>query len=114
MLADYEGRADFSVVPETGAVYFGTRWRVGYCRRVGRNLIELALKKLYEGVPVAVTRHWHKFAVESPPPKAYAAIFNEPNIGRRAKALTSLHLGAGSRRARRRVDPMLGVSRRAR
>jgi hypothetical protein len=87
VLAAYEGRPDFSVAPETGAVSFGTRWRVGYCRRVGRNLIKLELKKLYEGVPVAVTRHWHKFAVESPPPEAYAAIFNEPNIGKRAKTL---------------------------
>jgi len=88
VLADYEGRSDFSVSPESGAVFFGTRWAVGYCRRVGRNLIELELKKLYEGVPAAVTRNWHKFAVEPPPPRAYPAILDEPNIGKRAKALT--------------------------
>lgn len=68
VLADYEGRADFEVVPEIGAVRFRTRWTVGYCRRIGRNLIRLELKKLYEGVPAAVTRNWHKFAVEPPPP----------------------------------------------
>ena len=68
VLADYEGWPDFVVVPETGAVSFGTRWTVGYCRRVGRNLIKLELKKLYEGVPAAVTQSWHKFAVEPPPP----------------------------------------------
>jgi hypothetical protein len=76
------------VVPESGAVSFGTRWTVGYCRRVGRNLIRLELKKLYEGVPAAVTQRWHKFAVEPPPPGAYPAILDELNIGRRAKALT--------------------------
>jgi hypothetical protein len=88
VLADYEGLPDFVVVPESGAVSFGTRWTVGYCRRVGRNLIRLELKKLYEGVPAAVTQHWHKFAVEPPPPGAYPAILDEPNIGKRAKALT--------------------------
>jgi hypothetical protein len=88
VLADYEGRADFVVVPETGAVYFGTRWAVGYCRRIGRNLIRLELKKLYEGVPAGVTQSWHKFAVEPPPAGAYPAILDEPNIGKRAKALT--------------------------
>jgi hypothetical protein len=88
VLADYEGRSDFSVAPESGAVSFGTRWHVGNCRRIGRNLIELELKKLYEGVPAAVTRNWHKFAVEPPPPGAYRAILDEPNIGRRARALT--------------------------
>jgi hypothetical protein len=51
-------------------------------------LIRLELKKLYEGVPAAVTRNWHKFAVEPPPPGTYPAILDEPNIGRRAKALT--------------------------
>jgi hypothetical protein len=88
VLADYEGRAEFAVMPESGAVSFGTQWSVGYCRRVGRNLIQLELKKLYEGVPAAVTRNWHKFAVEPPPLGAYPAIWHEPNIGRRAKALT--------------------------
>jgi hypothetical protein len=88
VLADFEGRSDFAVVPESGAVHFGTQWAVGYCCRVGRNLIRLELKKLYEGVPAAVTRSWNKFAVEPPPPAAYPAILDEPNIGKRAKALT--------------------------
>ena len=88
VLGDYEDRADFAVVPESGAVSFGTQWAVGYCRRVGRNLIRLELKKLYEGIPPAVTRNWHKFAVEPPPPGAHPAIWFEPNIGKRAKALT--------------------------
>jgi hypothetical protein len=45
VLADYEGREDFAVVPESGAVVFGYQWTVGYCSRVGRNLIRLELKK---------------------------------------------------------------------
>jgi hypothetical protein len=88
VLADYEGRHDFSVAPESGAVSFGTGWTVGSCRRVGRNLIRLELKKLYEGVPATVTRSWRKFAVEPPPPRSYPEILDEPNIGKRAKALT--------------------------
>jgi hypothetical protein len=88
VLADYEGRSEFVVVPESGAVLFGTQWAVAYCCRVGRNLIRLELKKLYEGVPAAVTRNWHKFAVEPPPPGAFPAILDELNIGKRAKALT--------------------------
>lgn len=88
VLADFEGRSDFTVVPESGAVRFGTRWTVGHCCRVGRNLIRLELKKLYEDVPPAVTRSWNKFAVEPPPPGAYPTILDEPNIGKRAKALT--------------------------
>lgn len=39
VLADYEGRTDFVVAPESGAVSLRTGWTVGYRRRVGRNLI---------------------------------------------------------------------------
>jgi hypothetical protein len=88
VLADFEGRSDFIVYPESGAVRFGTQWTVGYCCRAGRNLIRLELKKLYEDVPAAETRRWNKFAVEPPPPGAYPAILDEPNIGKRSKALT--------------------------
>jgi len=88
VLGDYEGRREFRVFPEGGAVSFGTQWAVSYCDRVCRNLIRLELKKLYEGVPPAVTRNWHKFAVEPLPPDAYPDASEHPNIAKRAKSLT--------------------------
>jgi hypothetical protein len=60
---------------------------VGYCDRVGRNLIRLEVKKLYEGVPAKEIRHWHKFAVEPLPVSAYPAVLNERNIAKRAQEI---------------------------
>ena len=57
VLCEYEGRPEFSIHPESGSVRYGTRWIVDYCSRVGRNLIRLDVKKLYEGVPPHVIRH---------------------------------------------------------
>jgi hypothetical protein len=66
VLSTYEGRPEFRLHPESGSVMFGTQWSVGYCDRIGRNTIRLETKKLYEGAPAAVVRHWHKFAVRRP------------------------------------------------
>jgi prevent-host-death family protein len=95
VLGDYEGHEEFSVVPESGAVSFGTQWAVGYCSRIGRNLIRLELKKLYEGVPPSVTRNWHKFAVEPPVPSVLPTLREEPNVAKRTKALTYLIVELG-------------------
>jgi hypothetical protein len=84
VLADFEGRPDFGISPESGSVRHGTQWSVGYCSRIGRNLIRLELKKLYEGAPPNIIRHWHKFAVDPPPNAAYPAILNEANVAKRA------------------------------
>lgn len=88
VLADYEGRPGFTITPESGGVSFGTQWGVGFCERVGRDLIRLELKKLYEGVPAAVTRHWHKFAVDPIPRESIAQARAEPNVAKRAKRIT--------------------------
>lgn len=64
VLGPYEEQAEFRVSPETGSVSYGGQWSVGFCRRVGRNAIQLELRKLYEGAPPSVVRHWHRFAVE--------------------------------------------------
>lgn len=58
-----------------------------YCDRVGRDFIQLELKKLYEGVPPTITRNWHRFAT-SPQRGSYAALTRVPNVATRAKALT--------------------------
>ncbi len=88
VLSDFEGRPEFEVYPESGSVVHGTQWSVGYCDRVGRNFIRLELKKLYEGAPSNIIRHWHKFAVRPVHSSAYPAILDEPNIGKRAKSIT--------------------------
>ncbi len=88
VLAAYEGRPEFSINPRSGSVSHGTQWSVGFCSRVGRNLIRVELKKLYEGVPDAVTRHWHHHAVAPLPNTAYPAANEERNIARRAEDLT--------------------------
>ena len=88
VLAAYEGHQEFRVHPGNGSVTFGTQWSVGFCDRVGRNLIRLETKKLYEGAPTAVVRHWHKFAVAPLPLDAFPGALDEPNIAKRAKNIT--------------------------
>jgi hypothetical protein len=88
VLADFEGRSEFTINPESGSVTHGTQWSVGFCDRVGRNLIRVELKKLYEGAPPHIIRHWHKFAVAPVPDSAYPSILDEPNIGRRARSIS--------------------------
>ena len=92
VLSAYEGRPGFSICPESGSVSHGTQWSVSFCDRVGRDTIRLEIKKLYEGAPAAVVRHWHKFAV-APLPRANP--LNEPNIAKRAKAVTYALVGLG-------------------
>jgi hypothetical protein len=84
----YEGKPEYSVNPNSGSVQFGTQWSVSSCERVARNLIRIEIKKLYEGVPSRVTRHWHKFAVDPPPVAALPAALRERNIAIRAKEIT--------------------------
>jgi hypothetical protein len=87
VLGDYEGRSEYEVHPESGAVSLGNQWSVSYCARVARDLIRVELKKLYEGVPPAVTRNWNKFAVQPLPATAYPHALDRPNIAKRARAL---------------------------
>jgi hypothetical protein len=87
VLGIYEGHKEFSITPSSGGVSFGTQWSVGFCKRIGRNLIQLELKKLYEGAPAAVIRDWHKFAVKGPPDSAYPAVRKERNVAQRASEI---------------------------
>jgi hypothetical protein len=88
ILGDYEGRPEFRVHPESGAVKFGAQWSVSFCRRIGRDVIGLEIKKLYEGVPSAVTRRWHEFAITPPADTSYETNERTLNIAKRTKALT--------------------------
>jgi len=87
VLAGYEGRPEFRVNPKSGSVTFGTQWSVGFCDRVGRDLIRLELKKPYEGVPPHITREWHRHAVAPPSETALKRMANERNVGIRAEQI---------------------------
>lgn len=85
VLADYEERPDiFSINPESGGVSLNSIWSTGYCRRVGRDIIGLELKKLYEGNRNHVIKHWHNYSVE-PPNITDKTLKNSSNIASRTK-----------------------------
>lgn len=64
VLGKFEGQDDYDITPETGGVRYSSQWAVSYGHRVGRNIIALELKKLYEGNGPEIVNHWHKFAVD--------------------------------------------------
>jgi hypothetical protein len=122
VLAKFEGRPEFQINPKTGSVSFGTRWSVDYCDRVGRNLIQLEIKKLYEGAPARVVRHWNAFAVEPPSKMALLAARTQRNIGIRAEEVTYALVSMGEALAaiaqsvgltEQRPEHFVGLRRRA-
>lgn len=66
VLGRFEGRPEYDISPESGAVSFGSQWAVSYCGRVERDLIRLEVKKLYEGNSPDIVRHYHQHAVAAP------------------------------------------------
>lgn len=86
VLRKYEGNEEFGIVPELGSVECGGQWSVGYSRRVGRDLIAVELRKLYEGVPSEVTKHWNKHSVLVSE-KEYNEIKKQSNIASRTKRI---------------------------
>lgn len=85
VLGLYEGQPGFSIHPESAAVSYGYQWNVTRTKRVGRDLIELELKKLYEGSRPNTVRHWHHHSVPPPSPAVRAVT---QNVGTRAKRIT--------------------------
>lgn len=86
VLEHYEGRSEFSIHPESGGVSYGIQWSSGNTQRVGRDLITVELKKLYEGTPPEVVQHWHKFAV-LPPTEGIETLRLARNIATRARRI---------------------------
>lgn len=86
VLGAYEGKPGYDVYPESGGVSFRNQWGVHWCRRVGRDLIELEIKKIYEAAPPRVIRHWNSYAVVPPANLGDPAFVNAPNIGSRARS----------------------------
>ena len=70
---------------------------MSFCHRVGRDLIRLELKKLYEGIPPHITRYWNKYAVDTIPDSRYPSILKERNIAIRAKEITYAVVTLGER-----------------
>lgn len=95
VLAAYEGRAGFQTYPESGGVAFGGQWSVGHCERVGRDVIRTELKKLYEGTPNRVIRHWHAHAIAPAPNVQGADAAKARNIAIRAKELVNTLVTVG-------------------
>lgn len=92
VLIEYENREEFEISPEAGFVSYDGRWSVSYCSRVGRNHIELELRKLYEGAPFDVIRHFNKFAVAAAVAEKDNQTHGERHIGIRARDLVQAFL----------------------
>lgn len=94
VLGEFEGRAEYSIHPNSGAVSYGGQWQAGFCDRVGRDMIRLEIKKLYEGTPPHVVRHYHKFVIEKPPGEVQE-LLSASNVGTRAKKIVYQLAGLG-------------------
>ncbi len=85
VLGEYEGWPGFKICPESGAVYYDPQWSVSCCDRIGRDLIQVELKKLYEGNGPKTVKTWHKYCAMSPSGRDFARLRAERNIALRAK-----------------------------
>ena len=87
VLAAYEKRPEFDINPETGSVSHNGWWSASYCRRYGRNHIQMELRKLYESATFDVIKHFNKFAVKREIADRDRASGGTRHIGDRAKDL---------------------------
>lgn len=85
VLGRFEGRPEYTIIPESGAVSYGGQWAVGFCGRIDRDLIRLEVRKLYEGNHPDIVRHYHRHSV-SPPTASIGELQSVRNIGTRARA----------------------------
>jgi len=88
----YQGRTEYQIHPESGGVSYGGWWGTSRTYRVGRNHIQVELKKLYEGCPPHVISHWHKFAVPDSIVNRDREQHGENNIAKRAHRLIDAFL----------------------
>jgi hypothetical protein len=90
VLQEFEGKSEYQIHPLSGSVNYDDQWSVSYCHRVGRSLIALEIKKLYEGCPTNIIEHWNKYAID---PQILESIdSNELNISLRAQNLIYTYL----------------------
>ena len=92
VLQEYESRAEFQLHPESGGVSYGGWWGTDRTYRIGRNHIQVELKKLYEGCPPHVISHWHRFAVPESVARHDKKQNGDRNIALRAKGVIQAYL----------------------
>ncbi len=83
VLGRFEGRPEYQIHPESGSLRYGHQWGISHCDRVGRDLLRVEVKKLYEGTPPDIVRHYHSHAV-NPPAEKVADLQKERNIATRS------------------------------
>ncbi len=88
VLGRFEGQQDIEIHPESGAASYKNQWGVSWCQRYGRDLIQIDLKKLYEGTRPEIVRLYHEHAVEPPPLNDRR--WDHPNVATRARAIAYL------------------------
>ncbi len=87
----YEKNDDkYIVSPESCSVWYGNQWAVICSGRINRHVIMVELKKLYEGVPFEVTKHWNEYAVKEP-----KNIVKDIDIGSKSKKLVHAYVQFG-------------------
>jgi hypothetical protein len=92
VLQAWEDRDEFEVDPIDGGIDYEGRWQLTFSNRVGRDYFSYELKKVYEGIPSAVTRHVHRFAVEPQVALDQERLLGNDNIGTRAdKLIAAFH-----------------------
>ncbi len=95
-LQKYEDRPDlYEIYPKSAGVDYGAQWGLNYCRRIGRDLVQVELKKLCESVPFDEVEYLNKFAVDPPSLDKLSKLRKELNIADRAKNLTDAFLNLG-------------------
>lgn len=92
VLQEYESRPEYRIHPESGGVSYGGWWSTDRTFRIGRNHIQVELKKLYEGCPPHVIAHWHRFAVPAEEAQHDRVQCGNRSIARRAKDVIYAYL----------------------
>ncbi|MDE1161995.1 MAG: hypothetical protein PW792_08620 [Acidobacteriaceae bacterium] len=87
VLAEFEQQPGYDTSPEGGWVGYGNHWAVSFVDRIGRNHLAIELRKLYEGAPFNVIKHYHAYAVVADVAIADRGQHGNRNIGVRAKEL---------------------------
>jgi hypothetical protein len=87
VLSEYEQHPGYDTSPEGGWVGYGNQWAVSFVHRIGRNHLAIELRKLYEGSPFNVIKHYHAYAVPADIAIADRKQHGNRNIGVRAREL---------------------------
>src|ERR1017187_2478096 len=93
VLLAYQDRPEFDINPVAGSVGYESRWAFSYCNRYGRNHIAFELRKLYEGTPEEVIKHFHSLTVSGAVADKDVQTYGKRNVGIRAMEFVEAYLG---------------------